>query len=49
MKVKSEGKTEFQRFDNVMSKLLSVSSDEMKRRLDADPRGKAKKKKRKPR
>jgi len=50
MKVRAEGKTEFERFDNVMKTLLSVSKDELGRRLAADPRGhpKPKKKKRKP-
>ena len=36
-----------QRFDNAMTKLLSVSHQEMQRRLAADPRGHGKKKKRK--
>jgi hypothetical protein len=49
MKINAEGKTEFERFDNVMGKLLAVSSGEMKKRIAADPRGKPKKKKRKPR
>ena len=49
MKVKSEGRTELDRFNNVMGKLLSVPKDEMDRRSAADPRGhKAKTKKRKP-
>jgi hypothetical protein len=50
MKIKSEGHSEFERFDNVMKKLLSVSKEELDRRLAADPRGhpKAKTKKRKP-
>jgi len=50
MKLKAEGKTEFERFNNVMKKMLSVSHEEMQRRLAADPRGhaKPKKKKRKP-
>ena len=48
MKIKAEGKTEFERFDNVMRKILSVSHEEMQRRMKADPRGKPKKKKRKP-
>jgi len=33
MKLNSEGQTEFERFDNVMGKLLSVTSEEMKRRI----------------
>lgn len=50
MKIRSDGKTEFERFDNVMKKILSVSHEEMQRRLKADPRGKAhKKSKRQPR
>ena len=49
MKVRVDGKTEFDRFDNVMGKLLSVSKEEMDRRLAADPRGHSgEKKKRKP-
>ncbi len=48
MKVKAEGRTEFERFDNAIKKLLSVSKEEMERRLAADPRGHPKKKKRKP-
>lgn len=47
MKLKSEGKTEFERFNNVIGKLLSVSSKEMKKRIEADPRGKPKRQKRK--
>ena len=39
MKIKSEGKTEFERFNNAVGKIMSVSSAEMKRRLAADPRG----------
>jgi len=39
MKIKAEGKTEFERFNNVVTKLLSVSKEEMNRRLAADPRG----------
>lgn len=49
MKIKSDGKTEFVRFDNVIGKLLSVSGEEMKKRIAADPRGKPKRKKRKTR
>lgn len=50
MKIKAEGKTEFERFDNVMKKILSVSKEEMDLRLAADPRGhtKPKRKKRRP-
>jgi hypothetical protein len=49
VKIKSEGKTESERFDDVMKKILSVSKEEMDKRLAADPRGHAKpKKKRKP-
>jgi hypothetical protein len=48
MKIKASGNTEFERFNNVMGKLLSVSHEEMQRRIEADPRGKPKKKKRKP-
>jgi hypothetical protein len=48
MKLKVEGRTEFERFDNAMKKILSVSKEELDRRLAADPRGHPKKKKRKP-
>lgn len=50
MKINAEGKTEFERFNNVVTKVLSVSKKEMDRRLAADPRGheKPKSKKRKP-
>lgn len=48
MKINSEGKTEFERFDNVMKKILAVSKEELDRRIAADPRGHPKKKKRKP-
>ncbi len=39
MKIRNEGKTEFERFDNAVGKLLSVSHEEMQRRIAADPRG----------
>lgn len=39
MKIKAEGKTEFERFQNVMRKILSVSKEELDRRAAADPRG----------
>ena len=45
MKIKAKGKTEFERFDNAMKKILSVSHEEMQRRLAADPRGHPKQKK----
>jgi hypothetical protein len=50
MKIKAEGKTESERFKNVIHKMLSVSHEEMQRRIAADPRGhaKPKRKKRKP-
>ena len=47
MKIEVEGKTEAERFKNGIRKLLSVSSEEMKRRLAADPRGHPKSKKKK--
>ncbi len=37
MKIKSEGRAEFERFDNAMTKMLSVSHQEMQRRIAADP------------
>ena len=50
MKIKAEGKTDSERFKNVIGKILSISHEEMQRRLAADPRGhaKPKSKKRKP-
>jgi len=48
MKIKVEGKTESERFKNAIGKILSVSKEELDRRLAADPRGHPKKKKRKP-
>lgn len=50
MKIKVEGKTDSERFKNGIRQLLSVSHEEMQRRLAADPRGheKPRKKKRKP-
>lgn len=36
MKLKVEGKTEYERFDNAMKKILSVSKEEMDRRLAKD-------------
>jgi hypothetical protein len=48
VKIKTDGKTESQRFDNAMKKILSVSHEEIQRRLAADPRGHIQKKKRKP-
>ncbi len=49
MKIKVEGKTESERFDNAMKTILSVTKEELNRRLASDPRGHPKpKKKRKP-
>ena len=50
MKIKVEGKIGAERFKNAIHKLLSVSHEEMQRRLAVDPRGhvKQKLKKRKP-
>lgn len=50
MKLKVEGSTDSERFKNAVNKLLSVSHEEMQRRIAADPRGhaKPKTKKRKP-
>ncbi len=33
MNIKAEGSTEFERFDNVVKKLLSVSKEELDRRI----------------
>jgi hypothetical protein len=48
MKITIEGKTEFERFNNAVGKLLSVSHEEMQKRIAVDPRMKPKSKKRKP-
>ena len=50
MKINAEGKNEFERFNNVMGKMLSISKAEMDQRIAKDPRGhaKPKRKKRKP-
>lgn len=48
MKIKTEGNDAFERFDSALKKILSVSKEEMNRRLAADPRGHPKGKKRKP-
>jgi hypothetical protein len=49
MKLIVRGKTEFERFDSAIEKMLSVSHEEMQKRLAADKRGhpKIKTKKRK--
>lgn len=41
MKINTKGKTEFERFNNVVRKILSVSHDEVQRRIKADARGKS--------
>ena len=50
MKIKVDGQTEAERFKNAIGKILSVSHEEMQRRIAADPRGhpKPESKKRKP-
>ena len=50
MKINAEGNTELERFNNSMKKIISVSHEEIQCRLEADPRGhaKPKRKKRKP-
>jgi hypothetical protein len=47
MKIISKGKSEFERFDNAVEKLLSVSHEEMQKRIAADPRGHTKPKRKK--
>lgn len=44
MKVKVKGKTEFERFNNVMRGLLSVPHSEIKAKLDAEKKAKKRKK-----
>jgi hypothetical protein len=44
MKINAEGRTESEKFKTVVKKLLSVSKEELDRRLAADPRGHPKKK-----
>jgi len=36
MKIKAQGKTEFDRFDNFMRRLVSVPHSEIKAKLDAE-------------
>ena len=45
MKIEAEGRTEFSRFVNVLKKLLSVSREELQRRLDAEKEAKNNKRK----
>ena len=47
MKINAKGGTEFGRFDNTNKKLLSVSYEELRRRLQKEEKAKARKKKRK--
>ena len=49
MKINAKGETNQERFNNVIAKLLSVSHEEMQKRIAGDPRGKPKNKKRKTR
>jgi hypothetical protein len=44
LKINADGKTEFERFDNTMKKLLSVSHEEIKQKLDAEKRDRKRKK-----
>ena len=48
MKLRASGGSEFQRFNNVIDKLISVSHDELKRRLKAEEKVKEKRKAAKP-
>lgn len=43
MKVKSAGKTEFQRFDHFMRQLATVPHSEIKAKLDAEKKAKKRK------
>jgi hypothetical protein len=45
MKIKAEGKTDSERFDNAIKKILSVSKEKLNQRLASDPRGHVKPKK----
>ena len=47
MKINVQGSTDAERFKNAIGKILSVSSEDMKRRIAADPRGKPNARKRK--
>jgi hypothetical protein len=40
MKIQAEGKTEFDRFNNVVGKLLSVPHGEIKAKLDVEKKAK---------
>ena len=44
MKIEAEGKTEFERFKNVMRKLMAVPHAEIKAKLDAEKKAKKRKK-----
>ena len=44
MKVKVEGKTEFDKFDNFMRRLIAVPHSEIKAKLEAEKRAKKRKK-----
>jgi hypothetical protein len=44
MKIKVEGKTEFQRFSNFLGCLLAVPHSQIKAKLDAEKRAKKRKK-----
>ncbi len=44
MKIRAEGKTEFQKFDNFMRQLAAVPHSEIKAKLDAEKRAKKRKK-----
>jgi hypothetical protein len=43
LKINAEGKTEFERFDNTMKRLLSVPHEEIKQELEAEERSKKRK------
>jgi hypothetical protein len=47
MKLNVKGRTEFERFDNTIKKLLSVPHSEIQAKLDAEKKAKARKKTRK--
>jgi hypothetical protein len=44
MKVQVEGKTEFEKFDNFMRRLIAVPHSEIKAKLDAEKKAKKRKK-----
>ena len=48
MKINITGRNELERFDNAVKKMLTISREELQRRLDAEERAKKKRKAVKP-